>query len=291
MDCNSKIIVIFAQSRYVRDLHRGKLLSFDPSENLENSCSMGKSLKAVLPVEYILHCFMSGTAHIYPYRCELIFILHATGIPEPSDREWQEAHTLCACMWNLKSLNMKPLKEQIESYFNLRNCKSGKCALCADLQEVQRMKEENSTEELLKRCVCNRGRHQQRIRESAVTNAVESLLKRYSDLEKCKDFESLYDMVYETIAKKKTSVCTYISYSTVYDTALRLGYSFDKPVMPNKYVYVHRHLLKEANDILGQGCIQDHCRVERRLFDEKEKDFEKLCSAAIEDFLCLRPKL
>lgn len=98
MDGNSKIIVIFAQSRYVRDLHRGKLLSFDPSENLENSSSMGKSLKAVLPVEYILHCFMSGTAHIYPYRCELIFILHATGIPEPSDSEWQEAHTLCACM-------------------------------------------------------------------------------------------------------------------------------------------------------------------------------------------------
>lgn len=30
----------------------------------------------------------------YFYRCEPIFILYATGIPEPSDEECQEAHTL-----------------------------------------------------------------------------------------------------------------------------------------------------------------------------------------------------
>ncbi len=29
-----------------------------------------------------------------PYWCELIFILEITGIPEPADRECQEAHTL-----------------------------------------------------------------------------------------------------------------------------------------------------------------------------------------------------
>ena len=92
----SKIRVNFAQLRYVSVLHRGKLLSFDPSENLENSCSMGKSLKAVLPIVHIPCCLPSVVAHAYSYRCELIFILHATGIPEPSDSEWQEAHTLCA---------------------------------------------------------------------------------------------------------------------------------------------------------------------------------------------------
>ena len=36
------------------------------------------------------------SAHIYTCRCELIFILYATGIPEPSDKECQEgSHSLC----------------------------------------------------------------------------------------------------------------------------------------------------------------------------------------------------
>jgi hypothetical protein len=55
MEQLSKIIPIFAMSlRENGDIHRGELLSFDPSENLENSSSMGKSLKAASPaVAYI----------------------------------------------------------------------------------------------------------------------------------------------------------------------------------------------------------------------------------------------
>ncbi len=77
--------------------HRGERLSFDPSENLENSSSMGKSLKAASPaVAYILLSPFTESAHIYTCRCELIFILYATGIPEPSDKECQEgSHSLC----------------------------------------------------------------------------------------------------------------------------------------------------------------------------------------------------
>ena len=75
--------------------HRGELLSFDPSENLENSCSMGKGLKAVPPVGYISCEHSANAAKVYSFGCELNFILYATGIPEPSDEECQEAHTLC----------------------------------------------------------------------------------------------------------------------------------------------------------------------------------------------------
>ena len=76
--------------------HRGELLSFDPSENLENSSTRAKSLKAVPPaVAYILLTPSLESAHIYTCRCELIFILTCAGIPEPSDKECQEgSHSL-----------------------------------------------------------------------------------------------------------------------------------------------------------------------------------------------------
>ena len=35
-----------------------------------------------------------GSHFAYIYRCELIFILYATGIPEPSDEECQEGSHL-----------------------------------------------------------------------------------------------------------------------------------------------------------------------------------------------------
>lgn len=60
--------------------HKEELLSLCPSENLENSCSMDKVWK-LLPLadeSAGVSCF---------------FILFATGIPEPSDKGWQKAHT------------------------------------------------------------------------------------------------------------------------------------------------------------------------------------------------------
>lgn len=66
--------------------HRGERLSFDPSENLENSSMRAKSLKAASPaVAFILLTPSMESAHINTCRCELIFILTHTGIPEPSD--------------------------------------------------------------------------------------------------------------------------------------------------------------------------------------------------------------
>jgi len=81
----SKLIPIFASWVHENPRHRGELLSFDPLENLENSCVRVISLKAASPaVAYILLSPSMESVHIYTCRCELIFILTYTGIPEPS---------------------------------------------------------------------------------------------------------------------------------------------------------------------------------------------------------------
>jgi hypothetical protein len=65
--------------------HRGELLSFDPLENLENSSVRVKSLKGCSSCSSIYTALsLVESAHIYTCRCELIFILTYTGIPEPS---------------------------------------------------------------------------------------------------------------------------------------------------------------------------------------------------------------
>ena len=65
--------------------HRGERLSFDPSENLENSKYKGEKSESCFSCSSIYTAFpIMGSAHIYTCRCELIFILTYTGIPEPS---------------------------------------------------------------------------------------------------------------------------------------------------------------------------------------------------------------
>jgi len=81
----SRLFPIFASWFSNESRHRGERLSFDPLENLENSSVRVISLKAVSPaVAYILLSPSMESAHIYTCRCELIFILTYTGIPEPS---------------------------------------------------------------------------------------------------------------------------------------------------------------------------------------------------------------
>ena len=99
MEHYSDNITIFDMQFRISELrHRGELLSFDPSENLENSRSMGKDLKAVPPVGYISCEHSANAAKVYSFGCELNFILYATGIPEPSDKELSEgSHSLSVC--------------------------------------------------------------------------------------------------------------------------------------------------------------------------------------------------
>ena len=50
-------------------------LSFEPSENLENSTCTGKKSESCFSCSsiYTAHPAMGGVAHIYICRCELIF--------------------------------------------------------------------------------------------------------------------------------------------------------------------------------------------------------------------------
>ena len=82
----SKKLLIFAPSVETDWRHRGELLSFDPSENLQNSKYAGEKSESCSSCSsiYTAHSAMES-AHIYTCRCELIFILTHTGIAEPSD--------------------------------------------------------------------------------------------------------------------------------------------------------------------------------------------------------------
>ena len=96
MEQLSKIMLIFASSFLNGRRHRGELFSFDPSENLQNSKYAGEKSESCSSCSSIYTALsFVESAHIYTCRCELIFILYATGIPEPSDKECQEgSHSL-----------------------------------------------------------------------------------------------------------------------------------------------------------------------------------------------------
>ena len=82
----SRKMPIFVPWFQMRPRHRGERLSFDPSENLENSTCTGERSESRSSCSsiYTAHSLVES-AHIYTCRCELIFILTYTGIPEPSD--------------------------------------------------------------------------------------------------------------------------------------------------------------------------------------------------------------
>ena len=81
----SKLFPIFVPWFSDDPRHRGERLSFDPQENLENSKLYGKKSESCFSCSSIYTaCSIMESAHIYTCRCELIFILYTTGIPEPS---------------------------------------------------------------------------------------------------------------------------------------------------------------------------------------------------------------
>ena len=81
----SKLFPIFVPWFSDDPRHRGERLSFDPQENLENSMCTGEKSESCFSCSSIYTaCPAMGSAHIYTCRCELIFILTYTGIPEPS---------------------------------------------------------------------------------------------------------------------------------------------------------------------------------------------------------------
>ena len=172
---------------------------------------------------------------------------------------------------NLESLIKRYLKD---------SCRQG---VMDDINGAKKMFTDSSIPDFLKRCVCNRDRHQRRMSNDAIKCAVEKLSANYEELCKIKNFDDLYDKIFELIGVGSTG----ISYSRVYDTAIRFGGSMEPAVEPQKYVYVHRKLIQSAKHIVGRKSFSTNYRIERSEFSKVCAAFNKLDSLFIEDFLCV----
>lgn len=172
---------------------------------------------------------------------------------------------------NLESLIERYLKD---------SCRQG---VIDDIDGAKKMLTYGSIPEFLKRCVCNRKRHQWCISNAAVDCAVKKLSANYRKLCEFYDFDQLYDTILDLIGKESTG----ISYSTVYDTAIRFGGSMKSAVKPQKYVYVHRKLIQSAKQIVGSKSFSNNYRIEKSEFSKVCAAFNKLDSLFIEDFLCV----
>lgn len=92
----SKELFIFVPWFRKRLRHRGEQLSFDPSENLENSSDKGKSLKGCFSCSSIYTAYPTmGSAHIYTCRCGLISFLLSRVFQNLQTKDVRKAHTLC----------------------------------------------------------------------------------------------------------------------------------------------------------------------------------------------------
>lgn len=180
----------------------------------------------------------------------------------------------------------RTLKDLISEYLKIWNnqkCNNSSYTMCDDFKEARELYND-PVDHFLERCVCNRRRHQTRLSQKAVDNAVEKLMQTDVLNRKYENFEELYDFIYECIGRGSTG----ISYSTVYDAAARMGYSFPSKVLPKDYVYVHRKLVESAKHILGKECIiEDNRRIMRDLFIQVDNAFDVLEALLIEDFLCI----
>ena len=68
--------------------HRGELLSFDPSENLENSKYKGEKFESCFSCSSIYTAFSyMELAHIYTCRCELISFLDSRVFQRSATKE------------------------------------------------------------------------------------------------------------------------------------------------------------------------------------------------------------
>lgn len=162
-----------------------------------------------------------------------------------------------------------------------------------DLNEILTMKDEKTPLEITKRCICNRKRHQSRILPEAVDAATEAIMAAKQLLPFSKapfaNFEELYDAVKERIYNIYG-----INDSTLYDTCIRLGWSYTPKIVPDKYVYVHRDLRKSARAILGTERLhlkeQGRPAIPYKEFIKANPKLQELPPLDLENFLCIYEK-
>ena len=92
----SKKMLTFVPSVEKDWRHRGELLSFDPSENLENSKLYGKKSESCSSCRCIYFALsIVELAHIYTCRCELISFFIQRVFQNLRTKNVKKAHTLC----------------------------------------------------------------------------------------------------------------------------------------------------------------------------------------------------
>ena len=109
-------------------------------------------------------------------------------------------------------------------------------------------------------------------------------------LDACKDFEDIYEYVYEVFTKEKRHAPL-----TIYDTAYRIGYNMEPKILPKKYVYLSAGALKGANCLYGIEWIiknydckfaqnrRNFIRMKTKLFNTI---FPGVDSVGIENMMC-----
>ena len=93
----SKKMLTFVPSVEKDWRHREELLSFDPSENLENSTYAGEKSESCFSCSSIYTALSTmESAYIYTCRCELISFLRIRVFQNLQTKECQEgSHSLC----------------------------------------------------------------------------------------------------------------------------------------------------------------------------------------------------
>ena len=109
----SKLFPTFVPSlRENGDIHRGELLSFDPSENLKNSKYKGEKSESCFSCSSIYTAYsLVESAHIYTCRCELISFLRTQVLQNLLAKGCEKAHTLCAYVRIVKMI-IQNLKQE-----------------------------------------------------------------------------------------------------------------------------------------------------------------------------------
>ena len=104
MEQNSENLSIFVPWFSKKPRHRGELLSFDPSENLQNSKYAGEKFESCSSCSSIYTaCSVMESAHVYTCRCELFFHSYAYRYCRTFRLRMSEgSHSLCLMYYNNK---------------------------------------------------------------------------------------------------------------------------------------------------------------------------------------------
>ena len=107
MERNPEKLHIFVPWFRKTPRHRGKQLSFEPSENLQNSMYKGEKSEGCSSCSSIYTaCSAMESAHIYTCRCELISFLFVQVLQNLLAKDGKKAHTFCAILKPFHKMNL-----------------------------------------------------------------------------------------------------------------------------------------------------------------------------------------